>query len=90
VDADNAFNSMKRSAGLWNARVLWTRCSKFLFNSYQGYAVLIIRGASTYILSKEGVTQGDPLGMMFYAIALLPLTRKLKNDLLFFLNVLSC
>ena len=60
VDADNAFNSMKRSAGLWNARVLWTRCSRFLFNSYQGYAVLIICGAKTYILSKEGVTQGDP------------------------------
>jgi hypothetical protein len=86
VNDDNAFNSMKRSAGLWNARVLWTHCSKFLFNSYQGYAVLIIRGASTYILSKEGVTQGDPLGMMFYAIALLPLTRKLKNGSAFLLE----
>jgi len=87
VDADNAFNSMKRSAGLWNARVLWTRCSRFLFNTYQGYAVLIIRGAKTYILSKEGVTQGDPLGMMFYAIALLPLTRKLKNGSAFLKTV---
>ena len=27
VDADNAFNSIKRSAGLWNARVLWALCS---------------------------------------------------------------
>ena len=65
VDADNAFNSMKRSAGLWNARVLWSRCSRFLLNSYQDYAVLIIRGATTYILSKEGVTQGDQLDVMF-------------------------
>ena len=34
-----------------------------------------------------GVTQGDPLGMMFYAIALLPLTRKLKNGSAFLKTV---
>ena len=37
-------------------------------------------------LSKEGVPQGDPLGLMFYAIALLPLTRKLKNGSAFLLE----
>ena len=79
VDASNAFNSMSRPAALWNARVLWSRCSIFLFNSYQGYAVLIVRGASSFILTKEGVTQGDPLGMMFYGVGILPLTRKLKK-----------
>ena len=84
VDAANAFNSLSRSAALWNARVIWTRCFRFLFNSYQSYAVLILRGSDAFILSKEGVTQGDPLGMMFYAIGLLPLTRKLKWVLPFY------
>ena len=52
----------------------------FLFNSYQGFALLIVRDASCYVLRKEGVTQGDPLGMMFYGVGLLPLARKLRSD----------
>ena len=57
MDADNAFNSVKRSAALWNSRVLWVRCSRFLFNSYRGFALLIIKGSGVILLSKEGVTQ---------------------------------
>ena len=79
VDAANAFNSLSRSAALWNSRILWTSCSRFLFNSYQGFAVLIIRGTDEFIYSREGLTQGDHLGMIFYAVCLLPLTRKLKD-----------
>lgn len=43
-----------------------------LFNTYQGYANLMLHGSSEYILSKEGVTQGNPLSMLLYAMAVLP------------------
>ena len=79
-DADNAFNSINRPAALWNARILWVRCSRFLFNSYRGFSILIIKGTSEILLSKEGVTQGLPSAMKFYAIGLLPLTLKLKDS----------
>ena len=79
VDARNTFNSVNRGAALWNARILWPRCSRFLFNTYQGYASLVLHGTSEYVLSKEGVTQGDPLSMLLYAIAVLPLIQALVN-----------
>ena len=78
MDASNAFQTISRAAALWNARVLWSRCARFLFNSYRGYALLIIKGTSATLLSKEGVTQGVPSSMKLYAIGLLPLVQKLR------------
>ena len=45
MDAANAFHSLNRIAQLWNARVLWPRCSRFLVNTYRGWASLVIRGS---------------------------------------------
>ena len=40
---------------------------------------MIIRGHNEFLLSKEGVTQGDPLAMLLYAIGILPLILKTKD-----------
>ena len=40
IDAVNAFNMINRTTALWNARVL---CSRFLFNTYRGYSMLILK-----------------------------------------------
>ena len=79
VDASNAFNSLNRKAALWNARHLWPRGCRFLFNTYKGSAALILSGSAMLLYSKEGVTQGDPLSMAFYALSVLPLIRSLKD-----------
>ena len=58
----NAFNSLNRSAAIYNCRVRWPRCSRF---TYRGYTALVLQGMSKTdaLLSKEGVMQGDPLSM---------------------------
>ena len=84
VDASNAFNVLSRSAMLWNCRVLWPRCSRFLFNMYRGYAVIIVRSVNNsavkHLYSREGTTQGCPLALLSYAVGILPLIRQLKNS----------
>ena len=57
MNASNVFNSLNRETALWNARILWLRCSRFLFNTYRGFALLFIAGADEVIYSREGTTQ---------------------------------
>ena len=79
MDASNAFNALNRETALWNARILWPRCSRFLFNTYRGYAPLIVAGTTELLFSSEGTTQGDPLAMLFYGVSLMPLIESLKG-----------
>ena len=69
IDATNAFNSINRVSLLWNVRVLWPRASRFIFNTYRGWAPLVVRGSRDVLFSR----QGDPLSMFLCAIATLPL-----------------
>ena len=76
VDASNAFNSLNRQIALRNIRTLCPSISTMLINSYRKDPELFVGG--TTIHSKEGTTQGDPLAMPMYAIALLPLIKKVN------------
>ena len=49
--------------------------SRALINTYRS---LYINGET--LLSQEGTTQGDPLAMVMYAIATIPLIEKLVSD----------
>ena len=59
--------------------VLWPRCSQFVFNTYQGWATLVLRNSNENLYSMEDVTQGDPLSMFLYAVGTLPLIQSLKG-----------
>ena len=78
MNAANAFNSLNHAAILLHTRVLWPRCARFL-NTYHGWSMLIVKGASECLYSKEGVIQGDPLSMCIYVIGTLPLIHSLHN-----------
>ena len=82
VDARNGFNELGRKAMLWTVRHRWAAGAKFAFNCYRHSAQLIMRRGDRpchVILSKEGVTQGDPLSMVLYGITLVPLAERLRK-----------
>ena len=64
IDARNGFNEMSCSEMLWNVRHRCPAGARFAFNCYRHWAQLLLRQPGeppVTILSKEGVTQGDPL-----------------------------
>ena len=80
VDARNGFNKLSCLALLWTVRHCWPDGSRFVFNCYKHWAQLLLRQLgelSVTILSREGVTQGDPLSMVLYRITLVLLTEEL-------------
>ena len=76
IDATNAFNSLNRAVALYNIQHLYPSFSTILINTYQNPACLYVDGDVLYL--EEGTTQGEPLAMPFYALATIPLIRKLS------------
>ena len=80
VDADNAFNNLNRRAALHNIKQLCPNLHRYLHNTYQLSAKMIINdlnGQNDDILSDEGSTQGDVPAMDMYAIGTKPLLAEL-------------
>ena len=78
VDATNAFNCLNRQTALLNIKHLCPALSKVLINTYREHIQLFIDGES--IPSQEGTTQGDPLAMAIYAVAITPLIHCLADE----------
>ena len=77
MDAFNAFNNLNRQLALANIFTLCPVFSRVLINTYRSDAKLFVGGET--ILSQEGTTQGDPLAMAMYALALVPMIAKFSN-----------
>lgn len=77
VDATNAFNSLNRQVALHNIRRLCPSLATILINTYRAPTELFVDGDTLF--SQEGTTQGDPLAMPMYALATIPLIKKLKG-----------
>ena len=80
IDADNAFNRINRAVALWNVQFICPAVKFVLINVYRAPTrIFMLDGdSSTFeLLSQEGTTQGCPLAMAMYALALVPLVREL-------------
>ena len=78
VDARNGFNELSRLAMLCTVRHRCPAGARFAFNFYRRWAQLLLHqlgGLPVTILSREGVTQGDLILMVFYRITLVPLDK---------------
>ena len=79
VDASNAFNSLNRKIALLNVKHVCPALEVALTNCYQNPTRLLVSGGGG-ILSREGTTQGDPLGMAMFSLAMVPLIIKLMEQ----------
>uniref|UniRef100_A0A1X7V3G7 Uncharacterized protein n=1 Tax=Amphimedon queenslandica TaxID=400682 RepID=A0A1X7V3G7_AMPQE len=81
VHASNAFNSLNRGVAMRNILTICPAFARIIINIYHTDTNLFI-GDQT-IFSYEGTTQGDPSAMSIYALATVPLIRRLSSLSLF-------
>ena len=78
IDADNAFNRINRAVALWNVQYTCPAMKHVLINFYRSSSRIFMNSDGYFeLLSQEGTTQGCPLAMAMYAIALVPLVKHL-------------
>eukprot|EP00957_Ditylum_brightwellii_P025025 1893690-Ditylum_brightwellii.AAC.1 len=53
--------------------------NKIHLQYYRHLRKLVLRGQDDLAMSKEGVTQDDPLSMILYTLALLPIIKVLEK-----------
>ena len=78
IDARNAFNFLNRKNMTQNLKILCPELATYCLNCYTNDARLFVTGGLE-ILSREGVTQGDPISMALYALGILPLLSLIKK-----------
>ena len=76
VDATNAFNLVNHQAALHNVSVLCPSFSSILRNTY-GAPIRLFVTSEGELASTEGTTQGDPVAIAMYALAVTPLINSL-------------
>ena len=72
VDASNAFNSVNRNVFLHNVSIICPAIATYVQNCYSLPSRLFVIGGYE-IKSSEGTTQGDPIAMAVYTVAIIPL-----------------
>ena len=78
IDAENAFNSLNRKLALKNIENTCPSLLTAIKNSYSNPSKLFVNKKTIY--SQEGTTQGDPLAMAMYGLAIIPLIKRLSVD----------
>ncbi|KAL7524333.1 hypothetical protein ACHAWF_000906, partial [Thalassiosira exigua] len=67
---------------LWTAFHRWRKGSRFAFNRYRHYNIVVMVDEpgrpALILLSKEGVAQGCCFGMYLYGIGLMPLCERVR------------
>ena len=74
----NAFNNLNRKATLHNMNFICPALATILTDTYQSPNRMCV-SVGGEVLSSEGTTQRDPLGMVMYALVVIPLINKLQE-----------
>ena len=82
MDTENAFNSVNREAFIHNVKIICPAFATFSSSCYSSSSRIFINGGGK-LKSTEGTIQRDPIAMIIYAIAtipLIPMTIEIMHD----------